>query len=388
MEFIWYLALIIVSTKIAGHVSVKLGQPSVLGKLVVGIILGPAILGWIDNNEFIHYVSEIGVLLLMFIAGLETDLDQLKKNWRSAVAVAVGGIILPFIGGFGVADVFGLTTNYALFMGVLFSATSVSISVQVLKDMDRLSSREGTTILGAAVVDDILVVILLAFMMSFLGTGQDVSLGLLVGKKVLFFIGVFVAGVFIVPRVMKWLSTLKVTEPIISIALFICFGFAYFADLMGMAGIIGSFAAGIAISQTNFKNVVEKKVEPIAYSIFVPVFFVSIGLNVSFEGVGQQIGFLIVLTVAAVLTKLLGGALGAKITGFSNVSSFAIGAGMVSRGEVALIIASTGLQAGLLLPEYFTSVVIMVILTTLIAPPLLKVLFKPHKETALKEGRL
>ncbi|PYY25867.1 cation:proton antiporter [Paenibacillus illinoisensis] len=388
MEFIWYLALIIVSTKIAGHVSVKLGQPSVLGKLVVGIILGPAILGWIDNNEFIHYVSEIGVLLLMFIAGLETDLDQLKKNWKSAVAVAVGGIILPFIGGFGVADVFGLTTNYALFMGVLFSATSVSISVQVLKDMDRLSSREGTTILGAAVVDDILVVILLAFMMSFLGTGQDVSLGLLVGKKVLFFIGVFVAGVFIVPRVMKWLSKLKVTEPIISIALFICFGFAYFADLMGMAGIIGSFAAGIAISQTNFKNVVEKKVEPIAYSIFVPVFFVSIGLNVSFEGVGQQIGFLIVLTVAAVLTKLLGGALGAKITGFSNVSSFAIGAGMVSRGEVALIIASTGLQAGLLLPEYFTSVVIMVILTTLIAPPLLKVLFKPRKETALKEGRL
>lgn len=388
MEFIWYLALIILSTKIAGHVSVKLGQPSVLGKLVVGIILGPAIFGWIDNNEFIHYVSEIGVLLLMFIAGLETDIDQLKKNWRSAVAVALGGIILPFVGGFGVADLFGLSTNYALFMGVLFSATSVSISVQVLKDMDRLSSREGTTILGAAVVDDILVVILLAFMMSFLGTGQDVSLGLLVGKKVLFFIGVFVAGVFIVPRVMKWLSTLKVTEPIISIALFICFGFAYFADLMGMAGIIGSFAAGIAISQTNFKNVVEKKVEPIAYSIFVPVFFVSIGLNVSFEGVGQQIGFLVVLTVAAVLTKLLGGALGAKITGFSNVSSFAIGAGMVSRGEVALIIASTGLQAGLLLPEYFTSVVIMVILTTLIAPPMLKMLFKPRKETASKEGGL
>ncbi|MEK4660647.1 monovalent cation:proton antiporter-2 (CPA2) family protein [Priestia sp. FSL H7-0729] len=386
MEFIWYLALIIVSTKIAGHVSVKLGQPSVLGKLVVGIILGPAILGWIDNNEFIHYVSEVGVLLLMFIAGLETDLNQLKKNWRSAVAVAFGGIILPFVGGFGVADLFGLSTNYALFMGVLFSATSVSISVQVLKDIDRLSSREGTTILGAAVVDDILVVILLAFMMSFLGTGQDVSLGLLVGKKVLFFIGVFVAGAFIVPRVMKWLSTLKVTEPIISIALFICFGFAYFADLMGMAGIIGSFAAGIAISQTNFKNVVEKKIEPIAYSIFVPVFFVSIGLNVSFEGVGQQIGFLIVLTVAAVLTKLLGGALGAKITGFSNVSSFAIGAGMVSRGEVALIIASTGLQAGLLLPEYFTSVIIMVILTTLIAPPLLKVLFNPRQGIASKEA--
>ncbi|CAM3800510.1 MULTISPECIES: cation:proton antiporter [Paenibacillus] len=380
MEFVWYLVLILLFTKLAGDLSVRLGQPAVLGKLIVGILLGPAVLGWIDSNEFIHYVSEIGVLLLMFIAGLETDVEQLKKNWKSAVAVAVGGIILPFIGGYGVAELFGFSVNYALFMGVLFSATSVSISVQVLKDLDRLGSKEGTTILGAAVVDDILVVILLAFMMSFLGTGQEISMGLLIGKKVLFFVGVIIAGWLIVPHVLKWLSSLKVTEPVISIALVVCFGFSYFADLMGMAGIIGAFAAGIAISQTALKHTVEQKIEPIAYSIFVPVFFVSIGLNVSFQGVSQQVGFIVVLTIAAVLTKLLGGALGARITGFNNLSSFAVGAGMVSRGEVALIIASTGLQAGLLLPEYFTSVVIVVILTTLIAPPLLKILFQPQSK--------
>lgn len=198
----------------------------------------------------------------MFIAGLETDLKQLKENWKSAVAVAVGGIILPFIGGFG---------------------------------------------------------------------------------------------------------------------------FSYFADWLGMAGIIGAFAAGIAISQTGLKHTVEQKVEPIAYSIFVPVFFASIGLHVSFQGVPQQIGFIVVLTLAAVLTKLLGGAIGARITGFSNLSSFAVGAGMVSRGEVALIIASTGLQAGLLMPGYFTSVVMVVILTTLIAPPLLKILLQGHTMNSSKE---
>lgn len=248
MEFVLSLILILFSTKIAGDVSVRLGQPAVLGKLIIGIILGPAVLGWINNDEFIHYFSEIGVLLLMFLAGLETDLEQLKRNWKSAFAVAVLGIILPFIGGFGVGKIFDLGTTYSLFLGVLLSATSVSITVQVLKDMNRLNSREGSTILGAAVVDDVLVVVLLAVMISFLGTGEGVSLGLLVGKKIIFFIVAVLAGWLIIPKILKWLTNLKVTEPVISIGLVICFAYVYFADLMGMAGIIGSFAAGIAIS--------------------------------------------------------------------------------------------------------------------------------------------
>jgi len=376
MEFILSLVLILFFTKIAGSLSVKLGQPSVLGKLIVGIILGPAVFGWVESNEFIHYISEIGVLLLMFMAGLETDLKQLQQNWKAAFSVAVAGIILPFIGAFGVADLFGLNINSALFLGVLFSATSVSITVQVLKDMDKLNSREGTTILGAAVIDDVLVVILLAVMMSFIGTGEQISVPLLIGKKLVFFVVIILASWIVVPKFMKLLSSLKVTEPIITVALIICFAFSYFADLMGMAGIIGAFAAGIAISQTTFKQTVEHKIEPIAYSIFVPVFFLSIGLNVSFDGVGAQLAFVLVLTIVAIMTKMFGGALGARLTGFNNKSSMAIGSGMISRGEVALIIASTGLQAGLLLPEYFTSVILVVIVTTLVAPPILKLFFK------------
>ncbi|MUT68408.1 cation:proton antiporter [Paenibacillus sp. NEAU-GSW1] len=375
MTFILYLMLIILATKAAGALSVKLGQPSVLGKLLAGIVLGPAILGWVKPDDFIGHFAEIGVLLLMFIAGLETDVEQLRRNWRSSFAVAVGGIILPFIGGYGLAEAFGLTKDQALFLGLLLCATSVSISVQTLKEMDKLGSREGTTILGAAVVDDVIVVVLLAVMMSFLGAGQDVSIGLLIGKKVLFFLVVAVAGWLVVPRFMRLFAPFRVTEAVMSAGLIVCLAFSYFAEQMGIAGIIGAFAAGIAISQTAYKHQVESKIEPIAYTLFVPVFFVSIGLNITFDGVGSQWLFIVLLTLIAVVTKLLGGGVGARLTGFNNRSALVIGSGMVSRGEVALIIAATGLQAGLLLPQYFTSVVLVVILTTLITPPLLKAVF-------------
>ncbi|MCM3781813.1 cation:proton antiporter [Neobacillus mesonae] len=375
MEFILHLVLILIFTKLAGHLSLKLGQPSVLGELIAGVILGPAVLGWIHQTSFIHEFSEIGVLILMFIAGLETDLEELRKNWKAALAVAVGGIILPFAGGYSAALSFGIEQNHALFLGLLLCATSVSISVQTLKEMNKLNSREGTTILGAAVVDDILVVVLLAVMMSLLGTGETVSIGSLIGKKVLFFVVIIAAAIWVVPLVMKWLSKLKVSETVISGGVIIALAFSYFAEWMGVAGIIGAFAAGIAISQTPYKHTVEHKLEPIAYSLFVPVFFVSIGLNVNFEGVGSQIGFIIVISIVAVLTKLLGGALGAKLTGFNMHSAFSIGTGMISRGEVALIIAGTGLASGLLDPEYYTSVIIMVIVTTLVTPPLLKIMF-------------
>ncbi|WP_152391729.1 cation:proton antiporter [Paenibacillus guangzhouensis] len=375
MELVLQLVIILVCTKLAGDLTVKLGQPAVLGKLIIGIIIGPAMLGWVQNGDLLKELSQIGVLLLMFIAGLETDLEQLRKNWKSAFAVAIGGIILPFIGGYGASLFFGLSNNYALFMGLLLCATSVSISVQTLKDMNQLSTREGTTILGAAVVDDVLVVILLAFMMSLLG-GGDVSLGLVIGKKVLFFAGAAVLGIFAVPWIMKLFAPLRVTEALISGALIICFGFSYLAEWLGVAGIIGAFAAGIAISQTPYKHDVEHRLEPIAYAIFVPIFFVSVGLDVTFEGVGSQIWFIVVFTIVAIITKLIGSGVGARLTGFDLRSSIGIGSGMVSRGEVALIIATTGLSSGLLAQEYFTPLVIVVILTTLVTPPMLKMSFQ------------
>ncbi|GAB6417966.1 cation:proton antiporter [Bacillus luti] len=384
-EFFFQIALILLSTKLAGDLSVRLGQPSVLGKLIVGIVIGPAVLGWIENSELLTQLSNVGVILLMFMAGLETDLEELNANRNSSLAVALGGIVLPFVGGYVSGLVIGMEQGNAVFLGLLLCATSVSISVQTLRDLGKMKTRESTTMLGAAVFDDILVVILLAFAMSFLGT-DDVNLTMVILKKVVFFASIILIGWKGVPAIMRWLSPLRVSESIVSAALIICFSFAYFGELLGIAGIIGAFAAGIAISQTNYKHEVEKKVEPIAYAMFVPVFFVSIGMNITFDGIGDQIWFILALTVIAVLTKLIGCGLGARMTGFDAKSSAIIGAGMVSRGEVALIIAGTGLSSGLLAQDYFTAIVIVVILTTMITPPMLKYTFGA-KDKAMKASK-
>ncbi|MEH7278121.1 cation:proton antiporter [Bacillus toyonensis] len=384
-EFFFQIALILLSTKLAGDLSVRLGQPSVLGKLIVGIVIGPAVLGWIENSELLTQLSNVGVILLMFMAGLETDLEELSANRNSSLAVALGGIILPFVGGYVSGLVMGMEQGNAVFLGLLLCATSVSISVQTLRDLGKMKTRESTTMLGAAVFDDILVVILLAFAMSFLGT-DDVNLTMVILKKVVFFASIILIGWKGVPAIMRWLSPLRVSESIVSAALIICFSFAYFGELLGIAGIIGAFAAGIAISQTNYKHEVEKKVEPIAYAMFVPVFFVSIGMNITFDGIGNQIWFILALTVIAVFTKLIGCGFGARMTGFDAKSSAIIGAGMVSRGEVALIIAGTGLSSGLLAQDYFTAIVIVVILTTMITPPMLKYTFGA-KDKAMKASK-
>ncbi len=368
------MLIILITTKIGGALSVKLGQPAVLGKLISGIVIGPAVLGWIAPSEMITQLSEIGVLLLMFIAGLETDIKSLKQNRNASIAVAVGGVIAPLVCFYLAGLAIGMEQRHALFLGLLFSATSVSISAQTLKELGQLKSRESATILGAAVLDDILVVIVLAVMMSSLTVAQ-VSLSLIIGKKLLFFAAITLLGWKVVPWMLRILAPLPVSEAVISAALIICFSFAYLAEFLGVAGIIGAFAAGLAISQTQFKQQVEHKIEPIAYAFFVPVFFVSIGLSVSFAGVNNQIGIIAGLTIIAILTKLVGSGIGARLTGFHNRSSLGIGAGMISRGEVALIIAAIGLEANLLEETFFTASVLVVILTTLVTPPLLKVLF-------------
>lgn len=373
------LLIILVITKIARDVSVRLGQPAVLGKSVIGIIAGPAMLGWLSNSDIIHELSEIGVLLLMFLAGLETDLKELNHNRNSSVAVTVGGLVLPLIGGYTTDIVFGMEQSHAIFLGLLLAATSLSISVQTLKELGQLKSRESTTILGTALVDDILVVITLAVMMGFL-TNSDVSIGLVIGKKVIFFILIWILGWKLVPWALNRLGSLKVSEAVVSAGLIICLFFAYIAEFLGVAGIIGAFVAGLAISRTKHKKIVEEKIEPIAYAVFVPIFFVSIGLSVSFEGVEKNWLFVIIASVIAILTKWLGAGIGARMTGFNSRSALGIGAGMISRGEVALILAVIGLEASLIVQSFFTSILIVVIITTLVTPPLLKVFFKRNNE--------
>lgn len=372
--FILQIVIILLVSKIAGQISVRLGQPSVLGKILAGIILGPALLGWIHETELITVFSEIGVLLLMFLAGLETDLKSLNQNMKSAVSVAVFGVIAPILLGWVGGKFYDFSNPESIFLGLLLAATSVSISVQTLREIGWLNSKEGATLLGAAVLDDIIVVILIAVAMGFFGE-TDTDLVKLIGKQILFFAMIILAGRWLVPAFIHAFSRFKITEPIVSAGLIICFTFAFFADYLGVSGIIGTYFAGIAIGKTNFAKAIEDKVSPIAYGIFVPIFFIHIGLPVSFDGMGNQIGFIIIFSLIAIVSKFIGCGFGARITGFNTKSSMGIGAGMISRGEVALILASMGLASNLLPKEYYTAMVIVVIITTLVTPPLLKMIF-------------
>nr|WP_246326894.1 cation:proton antiporter [Anoxybacillus calidus] len=371
------LAVILFASKIAGDISVRLGQPSVLGKLLIGIVLGPAVLGIVNDTDILKEISQIGVILLMFIAGLETDMDEFKKSGKAAAFVGVLGIIVPLSMGYLAGLVMELSAIQAVFLGLLLSATSVSISVQALKEMNKLKSKEGSAILGAAVIDDILVIIALAFLMSM--AGEDVHLGTVIIKKVIFFAVAILLAWKVVPIMLRKFAPLRVTETVISAALIVCFSFAYLAEFTGVAAIIGAYIAGVAISFTDYKHEVFEKIETISYSIFVPVFFTSIGVAVKFSGVGQYIWVIVALSILAILTKLFGAALGAKLAGFNWRSSLGVGAGMVSRGEVALIIAGIGLETKLLSNELFTVLVVVVLVTTIVTPPLMKVIFKDQQ---------
>ncbi|EIJ78355.1 Na(+)/H(+)-K(+) antiporter [Bacillus methanolicus PB1] len=377
--FILQLAIILFASKIAGDVSVRLGQPSVLGKLLIGIILGPSVLGLVTNTDTLAQFSQIGVILLMFIAGLETDIDEFKRTGKASAFVGVGGIIVPLVSGFLSGMILNLTPVQSWFLGLLLSATSVSISVQALKEMNLLKSREGAAILGAAVIDDILVIIALAFLMSL--AGEDVNLGTVVLKKLFFFAGAILIGWKLVPWFLKKFASIKVTETVISSALIICFVYAFFAEYTGVAAIIGAYIAGVAISLTDFKQEVFEKIETISYSIFVPVFFTFIGITAQFSGIAEKLGLIVLLSILAVLTKLIGASIGAKAAGFSWNSSFGIGAAMVSRGEVALIIAAIGLETKLLSQDMFTVIVAVILVTTIVTPPMMKWIFNRKMQT-------
>ncbi|WP_379965725.1 cation:proton antiporter [Ectobacillus sp. sgz5001026] len=367
------LAIILLFSKIAGHLSVRLGQPSVLGKLLVGILLGPSVLGLISNSDILQQLSQIGVILLMFIAGIETDLDEFKKTAKASTIVGVFGVIAPMILGYVAGITFGMTTLQSLFLGLLLAATSVSISVQSLKELGKLQTKAGNTILGAAVIDDVLVIVALAFVMSL--AGGDVHIGTILWKKAVFFLVIFVAAWKFVPMFLKYFSYLKVSETIVTAGLIVCFSFAYFADYMGIAAIIGSYIAGVAISMTNYKKVIFEKTEALGYSLFVPIFFTSIGLSAQFSGILENWVLILVISIVAIVSKLIGCAIGAKVSHFTWRNSFGIGAAMVSRGEVALIIAAIGLEKGLIEQSMFSIIVIVVLITTILTAPLMKIFF-------------
>lgn len=371
------LALIVAATKLAGVLSAKLNQPTVFGKLLAGIIIGPSLLGLIEPNEVIKGLAEIGVIVLMFLAGLETDLEEFKKVGVGATVSAVGGVLLPMLFGALYALQSGYSFLIALFIGIVLTATSVSISAQTLRELGRLQSPVGMTILGAAVIDDVLGIVVLTLVLGLAGAGGGfTAVAIVIVKMIAFFVLSLTLGKIIVRPLLRWASDLPVTESLAAAALVFGLIMAFLAEASGVANITGAYIAGLLIGLTDFKKKVTRQMETVGFTFLVPVFFVSIGLVAQVKSIGSGWVFLVVLTLIAIFTKVIGCGLGAKITGFDFHDSLAIGTGMISRGEIALIIASIGLTRSLIDQPLYTAIVAVVLVSTIVTPPLLKLTLK------------
>lgn len=374
MNFIATLAIILLVTQVVSHFSMRIGIPDVIGQIVVGIIMGPAVFGWITQTHMINEFQEIGVIILMFIAGLESDLSLLKKYLKPAVVVALLGMLLPIVIMGVASDLYGMQWFESLFIGVIFSATSVSISVAVLRDYNQLGSKEGATILGAAVADDIGGVFLLSILISMMNgqAGQRMSLPLVILLQIIFFGGTYLLVRWLAPYLMEISSDLLTTAAPSVVAMILCLGMAALADAVHLSGAVGSFFAGIAIANTKKKEVINRSFVLIGYAMFIPIFFVNVGLSMRFDHFIDSLWFIVMMTILACLTKLLGCGGGAKLTGFNLDSSYIIGSGMIARGEMSLITAQIGFQAHLLSEKYYSDIITVIVLATILAPFILK----------------
>lgn len=374
MHFVGILCLILITTTLFSHLARRMGVPAVIGQLLAGVLLGGAGLNWVHPDILVHDFSEIGVILLMFLAGLESDISLLKRYFRPGMLVALLGIVFPMLFGYATGVGFQSSPTEAFFFGIVLAATSVSISVEVLKELNVVNTKEGSTILGASVVDDILVVLVLSLSLSFLGgeSSQATLLPVTLLVELIYFVLIFLLVKWIAPFLLALAEKLFANSAVIIMSLIICLGMAYLADLVGLSSVIGAFFAGIAVSQTKVREEVEHSVEALGYAVFIPVFFVSVGLEVDFSRLNEQLFFILAFTVVAILTKLVGGYVGAKIAKFSNNSAWMVGAGMISRGEMALIILQIGQQNQLISSTLYSPLVIVVLLSTLISPLILK----------------
>lgn len=380
-EFLFDLALILISTKLFGLITKKVKMPQVVGALLAGVILGPAFLNVLSETEFIQKLAELGVIVLMFTAGLETDIDQLKKTGKASFIIAVLGVIIPLAGGFFIASIFnrGNDVNTILqnvFIGIILTATSVSITVETLKEMGKLNTRAGNAILGAAIIDDILGIIALTITTSLADSSINVIMVLV--KIVMFFIFAGFAG-----YLFHW-AFIKLDERyqrdlrrFVILAFVFCLLLSFSAEeFFGVADITGAFIAGLVISDSNRSKYLNSRFETLSYMLLSPIFFASIGIKVQLTDMTKTIFiFAILLLLVAILSKIVGCALGAKLCRYSNREAIQIGTGMISRGEVALIVANKGIAMGLMLPEFLAPVVIVVVVTTIVTPILLKVVF-------------
>lgn len=407
-SYLLVLAAILLTTKLLGLFSRWVRLPQVLGALVAGVILGPvvnAIVGWSTGDGFFSQaagsdqlfgmLSELGVIVLMFGAGLETDVQEMKKCGKASLIIAVIGVVTPLIFGAGASYFFIDDPNSqekllkSIFIGVVLTATSVSITVETLKELGKLNTPASNAILGAAIIDDVLGIIALTIITSF--KSKDVNIWFVLIKIVLFFIFAAILG-FIMLKIYKWMNkhTSRDSRRHVIIAFAYCLVSSFVAEVFfGVADITGAYVAGLVLSMTNRKRYLVNRFSTLSYMLLSPIFFACIGLTIEMpELTVSLLVFAILITIVAVATKLFGCALGGKICGYSTKECFQIGAGMISRGEVALIVAKKGESCSLMDPKLFGPLVIVVVLTTIIAPIILKVLFAKDKDNGEKGPRL
>lgn len=385
-EFLLWIALILISTKVLGLLCKAVHLPEVVGALLAGVILGPSALGLMsmegDTGTLLTYVAEMGVIFLMFSAGLDTDLKELKANIGASFVTALIGVIVPLIGGMiGYAIYFGEDlSNYdqmlqSLFVGVVLTATSVSITVETLREMGRLSGKVGMTILGAAIIDDILGMVVLAVVSSMKDTSVKPTTVLI--KIVLYFVLILI--LFMVTSRLEFAIEKNDHKRRVAIfAIAFCFILAYVSEIgFGIADITGAYFAGVMLCQSKIRDYIDVKIHDVSTVFFSCIFFASVGLKVTLGGMTLKVWmFAVILTLIAIISKMVGCGLGAKICKFTWKESLQTGVGMISRGEVALIVAEKGRQVGLISEDLFAPIILVVIVTTLITPILLKVVFK------------
>lgn len=379
-ELLVALLAIFAAAKLFGELAKWIGQPAVLGEMLGGIVIGVSGLHLVDaHRPLIHVLSELGVLLLLFLIGLDTDIRRLLAVGRASAAVAVAGVLLPFAAGYGVGALFALPTTVSLFLGASLTATSVAITARVLSDLGQLKRDESQVILGAAVIDDILGLVLLT-LVGAIAAGRKItafSVGKTFGIAFGFVVLAIVAGSVLAPRLIALMTRLRVTRALFFTSIMFAFALAYLADLAGSAVFIGAFAAGLVLAKTDRARDIEREVYPIA-QFFIPIFFVSVGAAVDlkqlnpFDPASRR--FLIIgllLTLVAIAGKLVAG-----FAAFAGrpLRRLVIGVGMIPRGEVGLIFAQLGLTVGLLSAGLYSSVALMVMVTTFVAPPLLRTL--------------
>jgi Kef-type K+ transport system membrane component KefB len=368
------LALILIAAKLGGLVSRQVGLPAVFGQLCAGVLLGPTAFGLLRSSSSLALGSELGAVILLFVAGLETDVAGLRRLGGAAVATAVGGVALPFAAGVALAGVFGLPITASLFVGALLTATSVSISVEALRDLGHLQSRVGTTILGAAVIDDVLGLIILAVVAAARGGANGI---LPLVHTALFLPLAALVGLIAVPPLGRWAARQPIEQAGLMAALAIALLYAWSAETVGnMAAITGAYLAGLSVARSEIRGPAIDGAKALGYGLLIPVFFVSVGAAADLHGVGQSsLVFVALLIGAAVVTKACGCALGARAAGLTGAEALQVGVGMVARGEVALVVAALGRAIGALDGAVYAAAVAMTLVTTLLTPLLLRLTF-------------